>query len=247
MSIIRNLPNAITCGNIICGVIGIVFAMKGALDWAFWMMLAAAVFDFLDGLAARLLKAYSDIGKELDSLCDVVSFGVLPSVMLVQLLSSVDAFGRVGSAIFASIPILLAVFSALRLAKFNTDERQHESFLGLPTPAAAILCGSIAAYVTEAPGSWIDELCSGEVFIPLLVVVICALLVSEIPMFSLKFATGKDAPKREKMKRNIFIIFLILSFFFVYWVNQPLSAFFSLVFAGYIVENLIFALIPDKR
>ena len=98
------------------------------------MVLAAAVFDFLDGLAARALDAYSDIGKELDSLCDVVSFGVLPALMLYRTMVDLS-----GAGVFCCLPLVLAVFSALRLAKFNVDERQHGSFLGLPTPAAAMI------------------------------------------------------------------------------------------------------------
>lgn len=248
MNIRKHIPNTITCANILCGAAGIVFAFSDSLELSFIMMLAAAVFDFMDGLAARLLKAYSDIGKELDSLCDVVSFGVLPSVMLSQLFmpSALSACGRVGGKIFGLMPLLLAAFSALRLAKFNLDERQHESFLGLPTPAAAMLCGSLAAYVSVTPGGILASWCGSIAFIPLLTVLLCALLVSEIPMFSMKFGTGKETPMREKTKRLAFLAVTALSVaaalaFGLRWSVIPIIS-----FTAYIIINLIFAFSPQR-
>lgn len=248
MSIRKHIPNTITCANILCGAIGIVFAFSDSLELSFIMMLAAAVFDFMDGMAARLLKAYSDIGKELDSLCDVVSFGVLPSVMLVQVFrpAASSVCGEACGAVFGLLPLLLAVFSALRLAKFNLDERQHESFLGLPTPAAAMLCGSLAAYVSVAPYSFLSAWRDGMIFIPILTVVLCALLVSEVPMFSMKFETGIETPFREKVKRLAFLIVAALSVaaalaFGLRWTVIPL-----LSFSGYILINLASALFNRK-
>ena len=135
MSIRKHIPDTITSMNLLCGVMGVIFTLKGRPDIGFLLMIGGAVFDFFDGLAARLLKASSGIGKELDSLADMVSFGVLPSLML---------FGLGGSSVpvLKYLPLILAVFSALRLAKFNLDERQHEGFIGLPTPAAALIIGS---------------------------------------------------------------------------------------------------------
>ena len=142
MTIRKYLPDFLTAMNLVCGLIALTYAFGDRPDIAFYLMLAAAVFDFSDGFAARALKAYSDLGKELDSLCDLVSFGVLPAVMLHrQMLSSGN------SGWLCWIPLLLAVFSALRLAKFNVDERQHASFIGLPTPAAAMLCAAFCHYV----------------------------------------------------------------------------------------------------
>ena len=120
------IPDTITSMNLVCGIIGVVFAFRGRCDIAFVLMLAAAVFDFLDGFAARALDAYSDMGKELDSLCDLVSFGVLPAVMLFN------------TAKMSCCPewacwtaLAIAVFSAVRLAKFNVDPRQTDGFIGL--------------------------------------------------------------------------------------------------------------------
>lgn len=122
--LISYIPDFITSMNLLCGVIGVVFAFKCRFDMAFYFMLAAAVFDFLDGFVARLLGAYSDLGKELDSLSDVVSFGVLPSVMLYSLMKTF----MFGESLVCWVPLLIAVFSGIRLAKFNVDTRQHSSF-----------------------------------------------------------------------------------------------------------------------
>lgn len=248
MSIRKHIPNTITCANILCGAAGIVFAFSDSLELSFIMMLAAAVFDFMDGLAARLLRAYSDIGKELDSLCDVVSFGVLPSVMLTQLFmpTAVSACGRTGGTILGLLPLLLAAFSALRLAKFNLDERQHESFLGLPTPAAAMLCGSLAAYVSVSPGGMLAAWCDSLAFIPLLTVLLCALLVSEIPMFSMKFGTGKETPAREKAKRLAFLAIVALAVVVALVSDLRWTVIPIISFAGYIFINLAFALFPRR-
>jgi CDP-diacylglycerol--serine O-phosphatidyltransferase len=247
MNIARHIPNAITCGNILCGAVGIVFALDGSLELSFVMMLAAAVFDFSDGLAARLLNARSEIGKELDSLCDVVSFGVLPSVMLVRLMrpAALSVLGA-GGEIFAFVPLLLAIFSALRLAKFNLDERQHESFLGLPTPAAAMLCGSLAAYVSANPNGFLASWCDGIIFIPLLTVFLCALLVSEIPMFSMKFGTGKRIPAREMSKRLVFLLLALASLVVAIVLGLRWTVIPLISFAGYILINLVFAFFPER-
>ena len=134
---IKNLiPNIITSMNLLCGVVGVILSLDGHLEGGFCLMLAAAVCDFFDGFAARLLNATSPVGKELDSLSDVVSFGVLPAIMLYMVSGD-------GVRFMKFFPLLLAAFSAYRLAKFNLDERQTTSFIGLPTPANALFWGSL--------------------------------------------------------------------------------------------------------
>ena len=134
MKLTKYIPNSITSMNALSGTIGVVFALQGHPDYAFICMLAASVFDFCDGLAARLLNAYSPMGKELDSLADMVSFGLLPSVLLVKTMQmhGVDSW-------ISFLPLFLAVMSALRLAKFNVDERQGTDFIGVATPTAAMI------------------------------------------------------------------------------------------------------------
>ena len=137
MKIIRQIPNTITCLNLLCGVFGVLQALEGHLDIAFYLMLAGAACDFCDGLAARLLNAYSPMGKELDSLADLITFGLLPAVMLYKCMDWYN-WGQW----ICYIPFIITVFSALRLAKFNVDDRQGENFIGLATPACAMICHS---------------------------------------------------------------------------------------------------------
>ncbi len=165
--------------NLLCGALGIAFLFKGRTDIAFWLLIGAAVFDFLDGFAARLLHAYSALGKELDSLADTISFGLLPAFMLYVIY--LPAAPREWMAF---IPFLVAVFSALRLAKFNVDTRQTNSFLGLPSPANALLIAA-AVYYTQNNLSW-KALMQTPWFIPCMSVVLSFLLISNLPMFSLK-------------------------------------------------------------
>lgn len=235
MSLKKHIPNLITSMNIVCGVIGVIFAFKGNFGYSFCLMLLAALFDFCDGFSARALGAYSDMGRELDSLCDLVSFGVLPSVMLYKLMC-VCSFGETW---FCWIPLVIAVFSALRLAKFNVDERQHENFLGLPTPACAILCGSLCLYVANYPATFLADWCAGPVFIPVLSVVLSALLVCEIPMFSMKFKL-KGGLDVTGWKRIIFValtvVLAVLALVLhLHWSFVPMMA-----FTLYIVKNVIY-------
>ncbi len=193
MSIVRHIPNALTSGNLFLGATGAYLALVGRPDWTAWCILAAALLDFLDGFAARMLNAYSDIGKDLDSLADLVSFGVAPAAVL----SAMVHFSLTGqcSGLFLTLdlsqqllllmPFLLVVFSALRLAKFNNDERQTENFIGLTTTATGMFIVSLAYLIYNEGGWWLHLTNPWAVLA--LVVVFSALLVSEIPMFSLKF------------------------------------------------------------
>ena len=185
MHIIRYIPNTITCLNLVSGCIACVMALEGNLFGAMLWIIIASVFDFCDGLAARLLKAYSPLGKELDSLGDVVSFGVAPGMMLfctIKTWGEAAAIEGIG-AYLLFIAFIVPAFSGLRLAKFNIDERQTTSFIGLPVPAHALLwasaCYSLQPFI-ESGACWI---------MPALIIAFCFtsyLLVSEIPMFSLK-------------------------------------------------------------
>ena len=169
------IPNSITLLNLLCGSVAVVYAAGGGF-FAVWMLcILASVFDFFDGFAARKLGAYSEIGKELDSLSDLVSFGLAPTVALMTYFKT---FLPDAPEILAYIPLVIVACSALRLAKFNLDERQTKSFLGLPTPACGLLVVSLLACNAQ--------ILSTVWFIPVLSVVLAALLISEIPMFSMK-------------------------------------------------------------
>ena len=181
----RHIPNTITCCNLLSGCIAATYAFEGVYPIAFAFIIAGAVFDFFDGLSARALKVSSPIGKELDSLADVVTFGFAPATMVFSWLRECADMHLDLLPAFAMpfLAFLLVAFSALRLAKFNVDERQTSSFIGLPTPANALFWGALVIGSHDAivshPYGWI--------LVVALVLLFSWLLVAEIPMFSLKF------------------------------------------------------------
>ena len=185
--IARHIPNFLTCCNLLCGCIGIVQVFSGSLFSASILIGLAAVFDFLDGFAARLLNASSPIGKDLDSLADVVTFGVLPGLIVFKLISS-NVFTSPYGIYLPYVAMLIPVFSALRLAKFNNDPRQSDEFIGLPTPANAIFFGSFPLII-----KFDDSLLSLGLLDPSLLIVLtigsCILMVAKLPLISLKFKT----------------------------------------------------------
>jgi len=184
-SIRKNIPNLLTSFNLLSGVIGLALLIRGNLPFASMMVLIAGIFDFLDGMVARLLSVKSLLGKELYSLADVVSFGVLPGFILYHIVISQNLLWP----LIAFPPLLIPVFAALRLAKFNIDRRQEEEFRGLPTPAMAIFIASL-----EAPYGFstlfLNSILSAFLFHPLtlslLALLLCFMMISEIPLFSLK-------------------------------------------------------------
>lgn len=187
MSIKRHIPNTITCCNLISGCIATVFALYGNPHMALIFIIIGAVFDFFDGMSARLLHVSSEIGKELDSLADDITFGVAPASIIFWTLGTLDfpdfINPFIATLILPFVAFLISAFSALRLAKFNLDTRQTTSFIGLPTPANALFWGSLVV-------GFEDEICNSSLSLPLILVGILVsswLLVSEIPMFALKF------------------------------------------------------------
>lgn len=238
MRIAKYIPNTITSINLACGATGLMFVGMGRIDIAFMLMLAGSLADFCDGLSARALGAYSPMGKELDSLADLVSFGVLPAAMLSSTLAEIHGT----YSIITWIPMMLSVFSGLRLAKFNIDERQTTSFLGLPTPGCAMVGGSLAYFINACPETAFAQFCSNNWFIPTLSCILCFLLVSEIPMFSMKIHKGEGFNRDMKL-RVIFFGAMICSFTMVLvaQLNWSLCIFCS--FVAYIIINLISAVI----
>jgi len=177
----KHIPNTITCLNLISGCIATYFAFQSDYTIALLFIIIGAVFDFFDGLTARLLHVSSPIGKELDSLADCITFGFAPSAVLFDFLSSF----HIHNIFIPFLAFIMVAFSALRLAKFNLDERQALGFIGLPTPANALFWSALIA------GSG-DDMAAVPLFYWLLLLgmfISCYLLVSEIPMFALKFKT----------------------------------------------------------
>ncbi len=241
MSLRKHIPDAVTSMNLLSGCMGVIAALSGYPGQAFLLMLAGAVFDFFDGMTARLLGAHSAIGKELDSLADVVSFGVLPSVSLYEIMR----LG--GEPLWLSlIPLVLAVFSALRLASFNIDERQVDGFIGLPTPAAAMICGSIVYLAVNEPSGFLARWCAGPVFVPVLSIVLSALLVSGIPMFSMKIHKGAEKDIPLMIRRTGFLTMAAIIAVVVAVMKLNWAALVLLMFVAYILMNLVLALVPSS-
>lgn len=198
-AIVKNIPNSITCLNLLSGCFACIFAFQGQYDWVALCIGLSALFDFLDGMAARLLHAYSPLGKELDSLADLISFGLAPGLMVMHLMAYNSTFHGMAEyqSWWALSALLIPVFSALRLAKFNIDTRQTTSFIGLPVPANALFWIGIcqAMLRMESP------VCGYAIVA--LVIIFSLLLVSEIPMFSLKF---KNLKWKENYLRYLIIV-----------------------------------------
>lgn len=182
------IPNTLTLCNLLCGLLAITFAFRGLYELVFWSIIAAAVFDFADGMAARMLKAYSRIGADLDSLSDMVSFGVAPALSLYTILQN--------EGWVAYVPFIFAAAAALRLAKFNNDERQHDEFRGLPTPAATLFLVSFSFLALD------NDLGLSVWYSVASVVAFAALMVCDVPMFSLKF---KDFSLKNNVVRYVFL------------------------------------------
>ena len=240
MKIVKHIPNTITSMNLLCGALGVIFTLQGRLDTAFYLMLAGAVCDFCDGFAARLFNAYSDMGKELDSLADLITFGFLPSVMLYKCM---DLYHP--GEWYCFLPLIIVVFSALRLAKFNIDERQTENFLGLATPACAMICGSFATISHLDINNIVGAFTVSTWMIPLGAAVLSLLLVSEIPMFSMKFKKG--AEPETKIGRIAFLAVSAAALAVTVLMRQHFAHAILFIFLAYILMNVVHALLARKK
>ncbi len=197
MSIARHIPNALTSLNLLSGCLGIIAISQGPADSAIWFVIAACIFDFFDGFAARVLNVSSPIGKELDSLADMVSFGVLPALVMYRMIDTLSSSEYLPYAAFG-----LAVFSALRLAKFNVDENQRDSFIGLPTPANALFITSL-----DYLASPFDAFISQDYLLLAITVTFSFLLVAPVELFALKF---KNYTWKDNALKFTFLAFSVL-------------------------------------
>ena len=240
MSLKKHIPNSITSMNLLLGAVGVVFSLEGRQDIAFFFMLGGIFCDFFDGLVARALGVQGEFGKELDSLADLITSGMLPAVMLCSVMKA-----QVGGWLVFS-PTLIVLFSGLRLAKFNLDERQHSSFIGLPTPAAALICGSLAYDVSVKEGTLLTLLCGTVWFIPLVTAILCALLVSEVPMFSLKLGKGSQADLLTSMKRTALLSVSVICVVIVAMLGLNWSMVIFLSLVVYVLINLTYLFLERK-
>ena len=233
---IKHIPNAITCCNLLSGCISIVLMCNGYAVAAGVMIFVAAVFDFFDGFAARMLKAYSPLGAQLDSLSDVVSFGVAPSFIMYHYLSQQPIANSFSLEIanFNIIPFVaffLAIFAELRLAKFNIDDRQTTSFIGLPTPAMGLFVASLPFTLKDESLAFMANNMTNPYFLISIIVIFSYLMVSEIPFFSLKI---KNLKFKENIHIYILAIFAIAALAFLGFAAIPFVMLFYIIEAMFV-------------
>jgi CDP-diacylglycerol--serine O-phosphatidyltransferase len=245
MNLKKHIPNAITSANLFCGCIAIVAAFKGNLVMTAYLVGIAAVLDFFDGFAARLLKVGGEMGKQLDSLADMVTFGVVPGIVLFQLMSASPVLNGKPTVLLANdigsywllLSFLITIFSALRLAKFNIDTRQTNSFIGVPTPANSILICSIPLinkFQSEISGFQIYTITGNIYFLVGLTLLMSYLLIAELPLFALKF---KNFGWKDNKIRFSFLIISILLLIVFQFIAIPFIIFLYIVLS--VVHNLM--------
>lgn len=229
---IKQIPNIITSLNLLCGCVAILFAVSSDLVTAAFFVFFGIFFDFFDGLAARLLKAQSEIGLQFDSLADVITSGLAPAVVMVQLFAKATtgdilkvtigsdvANGSFNSSIYwPLVGLLIAVASAYRLAKFNVDTRQTTSFIGLPTPANAMLILSIPLILQFQYSPEAESVLLNKWFLLGLTTLSCFLLNSEIKLFGLKF---KSWDFKSNVKRYVFLALCIIAILLLQYIAIP--------------------------
>ena len=230
--ITRHIPNMVTCCNLFSGCIAAVMAFQSNYEAAILFIILGAVFDFFDGMLARLLNVSGPLGKELDSLADDITFGFAPSAIVFSLFKEVQ-YPEFMSGITEYFPytaFIIAAFSALRLGKFNIDPRQSSSFIGLPTPANALFWGSLVV----GAHSFLVSNSFNAIYLFILVILMSYLLVAELPMFSLKF---KNLSWRDNKVSYIFLLICI-----------PLLAVFRISgFAAIILWYILWSLLTRKK
>lgn len=242
MKIKKHIPNFITLLNLLAGLLSIYYGMIDKLQFAAMMIFVAAVFDFFDGFTARLLNAKSAIGVQLDSLADMVSFGVAPAFILFHTIElSIELSGLSTWEYLPFTAFLIPIFAALRLAKFNINEEQQTSFIGMPTPAIAILLASfpimIIVCLADNKGLYY-EIVTNPYFLAGVAIIGSFLMVSRIPMFALKFTSVSWAENQTRY------IFIILSVFLIFLLKL---AAIPLIILLYFLLSLVFNLFMKQE
>ena len=239
----RHIPNLITLLNLACGTVAIVFSLEGHWQWAVYLMLGASVFDFLDGFAARMLKAYTAIGRQLDSLADMITFGVLPAVFIYILFRNLflnqpaDSPGfyyHLQWVVLLSV-LLVPVLSAIRLARFNTEMDQGAFFYGLPTPAHALFWTGIFWQIMDNGTLFGSPM--NLFFLWTIMLIMAFYMILPVPMYSLKF---KHFRLRGNLIRYILLLFALVILLLTGWGGL------SLVILLYILCSLLNLLLAKR-
>jgi CDP-diacylglycerol--serine O-phosphatidyltransferase len=235
----KHIPNFITSLNLASGFIAIMFIAGGDILTGSWLILAAMIFDFLDGLSARLLKAYSELGKELDSLADVISFGVAPGFIISKLISASISGSSEGTGLFILtivIPSIMPVCTALRLARFNIDTTQSTSFKGLPAPANGLAVISVVIANHYSDSQLFSTFYNSPTAIIILTLALSFLMVSRIPLMSLKI---KNLKVKGNEGRYLLIVLVGISLIVFGLAAMPL------IIPIYIIASLVSLLFPE--
>lgn len=225
----KHIPNLLTLGNLLCGTIATIFAIKGDFVGTAILVITGIVFDFFDGFAARMLNVQGELGKQLDSLADMVTSGVVPGIVMLQLLISalnvdaasyfgIDMYGATGSNL-PYIGLLLTLGACYRLANFNIDTRQSDSFIGIPTPAMTLFVISLPLIAEFSSLSFFIDLINNQYFLIAITFILTFLMNAEVPLFALKF---KTFGVKENTLKYIFLALSVLLLVFLKFVAVPL-------------------------
>ncbi|MCH3885006.1 CDP-alcohol phosphatidyltransferase family protein [Tenacibaculum aquimarinum] len=229
MNIKRHIPNLLTLGNLFCGTVAAIFAVKGDFEGAALLVAIGIGFDFFDGFAARLLNVSGELGKQLDSLADMVTSGVVPGIIMLQMLVNAfdkDAIGYFGAdsegltgSYFPYLGLLLTLAACYRLAKFNLDENQTESFIGLPTPAMSLFVISLPLIAEYSTQNFFVELVQNKWFLIVVTLLLSYIMNAKLPLFSLKF---KDFSFKKNIIKYLFLIASVVLIALFHYVAIPL-------------------------
>jgi CDP-diacylglycerol---serine O-phosphatidyltransferase len=233
IKIVKQLPNLMTLCNLLLGCVAIVQIFSGRTHIASLLIFAAAVLDFLDGFVARMLNAHSELGKQLDSLADAVTFGVTPGMILYQLLAWAFARQENGintNTIFFYPAFLVSVFAVLRLGIFNTSENKPDRFQGVPTPAIALFIACLPMILIFEHHLKINDYLLNSTYLFVLIFVLCYLMLSKQNFIKLspKYMSGKVY-----LMRWILIGISVLSIFFLHWTSA------LIIFPAYLVCSIL--------
>ncbi|WP_439129431.1 CDP-alcohol phosphatidyltransferase family protein [Polaribacter sp.] len=227
----KHIPNLLTLGNLFCGTVATIFAVHGVFELAALFVVLGIFFDFFDGFAARLLNVSGDLGTQLDSLADMVTSGVVPGIIMFRLLSPndyfVSSFEGTESMIWSGIKIapiqllglLLTLGACYRLAKFNIDTRQTDSFIGLPTPAMSLFVISLPLIQQFSDIEFTQNLISNNYFLIAITLILTYLMNAELPLFSLKF---KEYSIKNNLVKYLFLVVSLGMIIFLQYLSIPL-------------------------
>ena len=235
MNIKKHIPNLITLANLFCGTLATIFAVEGDLELAGLCIVLGIGFDFFDGFAARLLNVQGELGKQLDSLADMVTSGVAPGIIMMQLLetSQADSFANSVTDYIPYLGLLLTLAACYRLANFNIDTRQSDSFIGIPTPAMALFVISLPLIGLYSDVSFFTDLVHNNYFLIAVTFLLCYLMNAELPLFALKF---KSFGFKENAMKYVFLLISVLLLVLLKFVAIPLIIVIYVVVS--VVSNL---------